>query len=217
MASRQSKLVFGLSVAVVLAMLGGLALVLANSQSSDRTDIEERFSRRPQVSAALTSALFSATSTTPEQQEQLNRRYGGETVSTESLTRDARENNSVFKAVLDGQGELIAISAGAPPGAREELESAPGYVQTVLDGEQPVALTDFLDLGQDGERTQLFAQPIETESGRRILVTGFPPELLAAFLGQTLATLVDITGGQAYILDSAGTVVASSDPESMPG
>ena len=217
MPSRQSKLVFGLAGVLVLAMLSGLALVLANSQSSDRDDREERFTKRPQVSAALTSAVFSATSTTPEQRKQLGRRYGGETVSNATLTQHARRNNSVFRALLDQNGKLIALSAGAPPGVRAELRSIPDYVQTVLDHQQPVALSDFIGLGADGERTQAFAQPIETEFGRRILVTGFPPELLFAFLGQTLAELINITGGQAYILDSKGAVVASPDPESQPG
>ncbi len=188
MASRQSKLVFGLSFAVVLAMLGGLAIVLANSQSSDRSDIEERFSRRPQVSAALTSALFSATSTTPEQQEQLNRRYGGETVSTESLTRDARENNSVFKAVLDGQGELIAISSRRPV-RRPRGASIGSWLRPNCARRRAARCPHRLPRPRRRPANvhRSFAQPIETDSGRRILVTGFPPELLAAFLGQTLA------------------------------
>ena len=87
MASRQSKLVFGLAGGVLLVILGVIAIVIANSQSSDRADIEERFSRRPQVSAALTSALFSATSTTPKQQQDLARRFGGLIVSQDVLTR----------------------------------------------------------------------------------------------------------------------------------
>jgi signal transduction histidine kinase len=216
MLSRQSKLVFVLAGAVLAAMLGGLALVLIDSQSSDRSDIEERFSRRPEVSAALTSALFSATTTTPEQQQQLRRRYGGQTAPGQALTEDAREDNSIFKALLDDQGKLIGLSAGAPSAVREELRPTPAYIQAVLNGRQPVALSDFVDLGTD-TRAQVFAQPIETEQGRRILVTGFPPELLFAFLGETLAELVDITGGEAYIVDSTGAVVASSDPESQPG
>ena len=186
MLTRQSKLVFALAGAVLAAMLGGLAVVLIDSQSNDRSDLEERFSRRPQVTAALTSALFSATSTTPEQQQQLRRRYGTETVPGKALTEDAREDNSVFKALLDDQGKLIGLSAGAPSGVDDELRGAPSYVQPVLDGRQPVALSDFIDLGGD-TRAQAFAQPIETEQGRRVLVTGFPPEVLFAFLGQTLA------------------------------
>jgi signal transduction histidine kinase len=59
-------------------------------------------------------------------------------------------------------------------------------------------------------------QPIEGVEPR-VLVTAFPPQLLAAFLGQTLAEVIDITGGRAYILDSTGAVVASSDPEPRPG
>ena len=87
----------------------------------------------------------------------------------------------------------------------------------MLDGELPYALTDYIDVGPDGAKAQAFVQPIESEFGRRILVTGFPPETLGAFLGQTLAELVEITGGEAYILDSAGAVVASSDPAVQPG
>ena len=47
MASRQSKLVFGLAGVVLLVILGVIAIVIANSQSNDRADIEDRFSRRP--------------------------------------------------------------------------------------------------------------------------------------------------------------------------
>ncbi len=217
MLTRHSKLVYGLATGVVLLMLGGLAVVLANSQASDRGELEERFSKRPQVSAALTSAVFSASSTTARQQRELSRRYGQERVSSKALTKDVQRNNSVFKAVLDDQGNLLALSAGAPAGVRDELRSVPSYVQSVIDRSQPVALSDFIDLGPDDLRGQAFAQSIKTDFGRRILVTGFPPEILYAFLGQTLTELIEITGGQAYILDSTGAVVASSDPASKPG
>ena len=44
----------------------------------------------------------------------------------------------------------MAVSAGAPPGVEAELASDPDYVQAVSDGEQPVALSDYLDLGKGG-------------------------------------------------------------------
>jgi signal transduction histidine kinase len=216
MSSRHSKLIFVVAAALTLTVLAGLALLIANSQSNDRDDVKERFTRRPAVSAALTSALFSATTTTPEQQQRLAKLYGGENVSDGTLTRAAKRDNDVFIALLDPQGELLAISAGAPPGVRPELASDPDYVQVVRDGGQPVALSDYLDLGAGGHATQAFVQPIETASGTRLLVTGFGPENLYAFLSSSLSSLVDITGGQAYIVDSNGAVVASSDPAGRP-
>jgi signal transduction histidine kinase len=132
------------------------------------------------------------------------------------MSKQAQQGNSTFIALLDDKGKLIAISAGAPPGVFKELRSVPSYVRKVLDGDQPVALSDYLHLGGDTP-TLAFAQPIKGASGTRVLVTGFPPILLSTFLGQTLSTIVDITGGQAYILDSTGAVVASSDPNAAPG
>jgi signal transduction histidine kinase len=212
MPSRNSKLVFGLAGVLMLAVLIGLAVVIANSQANDRTDIKERFSKRPQVSAALTSSLFSATTTTPEQQERLTKLYGGKDVSDSTLTDEAKRSNDIFIALLDEQGEIMALSAGAPPGVEAELASDPAYVQAVRDGQQPVALSDYVDLGKGGDTSQLFVQPIQSSSGTRLLVTGFGPENLYAFLSASITSLVDITGGQGYIIDSNGAVVASSDP-----
>jgi signal transduction histidine kinase len=217
MQNRRSKLMFVFAGAIVLLLLAGIAAALATSQSDERSDLEEGFATRPEVSAALTSSLFSATTSTPQQQRQLTNRYGAATPPTsEDLTRQAREGNSVFVAVLDEEGKLIASSAGSPPGLRAELRQVPEYVRVVLDGEQPIALSDFLDLGAGAESVQAFAQPV-SGAERRILVTGFPPGILAAFLGQTLDQVVDITGGHAFILDSTGAVVASSDAGTAPG
>ncbi len=217
MPSRQSKLVFALAGGVLVVILAAIAVAIANSQSSDRSEIAERFVKRPEVSAALVSALFSATSTTPKQQRDLARRFGGLIVSKEVLTAEAKRSNNVFKAVVDNQGNVLGVSAGAPPRVRAELSSDPDYVQAVLDGDQPVALTDFVDLGQTGAPIQLFAQAIETEYGRRVLITGFAPGLLYAFLSENLKTFVGIVGGQGYIIDSAGAVVASSEPTAKAG
>ena len=112
-----------------------MAIVIANSQANDRDDISERFTRRPAISAALTSALFSATTTTPKQQERLTELYGGKSVSNATLTHAAKRSNDVFIALLDAQGEMMAVSAGAPPGVKAELASDPEYVQAVRDGQ----------------------------------------------------------------------------------
>jgi signal transduction histidine kinase len=216
MSSRHSKLIFGLAAALTFAVLAGIAIVIANSQSSDRDDVSERFTRRPAISATLTSALFSATTTTPQQQKRLAELYGGKSVANATLTRAAKRSDDVFVALLNPQGELLALSGGAPPGVKPELASDPEYVRAVRDGRQPVALSDYLDLGPGGEATQAFVQPIESASGTRLLVTGFGPQNLYAFLSSSLTSLVDIVGGQAYIVDSNGAVVASSDPAGKP-
>lgn len=212
--SQRPKRAFWIALAVVVAIIGAVTVVLAASQSNQRSDLEERFTRRPELNAAFTSSIFSASTSSAAQQEQLTRQYGGKTVSRAALADDAKENNSAFIAVLDEEGQVMAISRGAPRGVAEELNSGPDYIKTVIDGDQPVALSDFLRFGPGSEPVQVFAQPIESEFGTRYLVTGFAPQLLYVFLGETLSEIADITGGDGYIIDSNGAVIASTNPES---
>ena len=216
--SQQAKIALGLAGAALILLLAGFALALNNSQADSRDEIEERFSERPQVSAALTDALFATTTSSPDSQEDLARQFGGEGVSDETMTKYLAEGNNLFSALLDDQGELIAISEGAPPGTVDELTSGPEFVTRVLDGESPYSLSDVLDLGPGGENVIGFSQTVETESGDvRLLVNGFPPELLSVFIGGYLSQVPNVEGGYASALDSDGNVIASSDPNAAPG
>ena len=175
MPSRQSKLVFALAGGVLVVILAAIAVAIANSQSSDRSEIAERFVKRPEVSAALVSALFSATSTTPKQQRDLARRFGGLIVSKEVLTAEAKRSNNVFKAVVDNQGNVLGVSAGAP------RASAPSSAPTPTTSRRSSTATSrspsptSSTSARPAPRSQLFAQAIETEYGRRVLITGFAP------------------------------------------
>ena len=195
----------------MLAVLVGLAVVIADSQANDRTDIKERFIKRPQVSAALTSSLFSATTTTPKQQERLTELYGGQNVSDTTLTHGHAQQRHLHRPARRAGQDHGAIGRGAARRrGRARLRSR---LRTGgRDGQQPVALSDYIDLGKGGHASQLFVQPIQSDAGTRLLVTGFGPQNLYAFLSASITSLVDITGGQGYIVDSNGAVVASSDP-----
>jgi signal transduction histidine kinase len=214
--SGQAKIAFGLAGASLILLLGGFALALQNSQSDSRDELEERFSERPQVSAALTEALF-ATTASPDQQQELQERYSGPNVTEATLTKAAAEEGNLFTALIGSRGDLIAISEGTPPQMRADLEARPQYVTNVLNGDAPYSLSDVLDFGSGGERVVVFAQAFKTPSGPRVLVNGFPPELLSGFLGGYLAQVPNVEGGQAYVLDSTGAVIASADMDIAAG
>ena len=214
--SRQAKIAFGLAGASLILLLAGFGLALNNSQADSRDELEERFGERPQVSAALTDALF-ATTSSPDQQQELATEFGGLDVSNETMTKAAAVDNNLFSALLDDRGELIAISDGAPPATRAELASEPEYVTRVLDEGAPYSLSDLLDFGSRGKMAAAFVQPIELPSGTRLLINGFPPDLLGLFLGGYLSRVPNVSGGHAYVLDSNGSVVASSDQEAAAG
>ncbi len=198
---------------LLVAAMVFFAIQLADSQADSKSEIEQRFRERPEITASLTESLFAATTTSAG--DELEAQFSGD-VTDADMTAVAKEDNNVFSALYDDQGELIALSENATPEAIEELESDPPYVQGVLEG-QPIAISDILDLGEGAEGVTAFAQGIDTDSGERVLVNGLPPLLLATFLGQYLAEVPTVEGGESFILDSINAVVASSSMDVAPG
>ena len=203
------------AAAILIAALVFFALQLGDNQADSRAEIEKRFDERPQITASLTESLFTATTSTSGEEQ--TAQFGGADVTDADLTKASEEDQNVFSALYDDAGELIAVSEGVSPEVEEELSSDPPYVQAVLD-DQPIALSDLLDLGPGNEGITVFATPVEAETGeQRVLVNGLPPVLLATFLGQYLAEVPNVKGGESYLLDSNGAVVASSGKAVAPG
>ena len=203
------------AAAILVAVLVFFAILLADSQSESRDEIETRFQERPEITAALTESLFAATSSASG--DDLTEQYGAANVTDEDLTAASEEDNNLFSALYDDSGLLIAVSKDPPSAFEDQFGEDPEIVEQVLGG-QPIALSDVLDLGPGAEAVTAFAQGVEAETGEeRVLVNGFPPALLATFLGQYLAEVPNVEGGASYILDSNGAVVASSSMDQAPG
>ncbi len=204
-----------LPVAVLTAaVMVGLALLLAKSQSDTHTDIENNFRDRASIAAALTESLFSATSTTGQADQA--KIYGGQ-VNTKLLDAQLHKggNNSNFMAVVDPNGKVIASSSGTPKSVVNELNSSPDWLTGVLDG-KPFGLSGVL--GPEGNRSIALATPVVAPNGeRRALVTGIDPPLLTAFIGGYLGRVPSTSDGHAYILDQDGRVVATERSDVTPG
>ena len=212
MPSRNSKLVFGLAGALMLAVLIGLAVVIANSQGNDRTDIKERFSKRPQVSAALTSSLFSATTTTPKQQERLTELYGGKHVSDTTLTHAARAVTTSSSPCSTSRARSWRYRLARPPASRPSSPPIPPTSRRSGMASSRSRSPTTSTSARAATPASSSSSRSRSDAGTRLLVTGFGPQNLYAFLSASITSLVDITGGQGYIIDSNGAVVASSDP-----
>src|SRR3712207_1464682 len=101
--AQQSRLVVGMALAILIALLVVFAVGLADSQSHARDEVEQRFRDRAEVSAALTEALFSSTTTSGQAENA--RRYGGARISTRTLDREADRSRNDFLAVLSEDGK----------------------------------------------------------------------------------------------------------------
>jgi signal transduction histidine kinase len=201
---RRADAVVGGATLVVVVVLGLFAVQLNASQSGLRDRAISRFKDRAQVISALTQAILTSAAAAP----QATRQYGTATVDPALLDRSARQGHLAYAALLDKDGAVIAASHSVTPGARTALRSSPA-VRSARAG-APVALGDIhagiVDL----------AVALNTDAGRRVLVSGAPLALLRPFLTSYLRR-VPARGGTAYVLDSRGGVVGARDARPFAG
>lgn len=210
---RQTRMGFGAGVAVLVVLLAIFAGELISLQSKSRHDVENGYADRATISAALTQSLFSASSSSGA--EDNAKKYGSKTVPAQKMAAAQNRGHLAFAVLLNHAGVPIAFSPGASVPVLRNLAGKPEIVSSVLGG-QAYALSDVVKIGGGAEALE-FAQAFDTPFGKRVLVSGFPPELLSVFLGSTLEQVPRPDGGQAYVLDENGAVIASTNTKAATG
>ena len=211
---RRARIGIAVAAGLIAAVLIAFAVVLINQQSGDRTDIRDNFQDRATVSAALTQSLFEATSTSGQQQQRQQRLYGTQTVSSRTMGQAAKQGQSTYSVLVGPNGAVVASSPGTPAGVIHRIQGNPTDVSEVAGG-KPFAVSNLLRFGN--LETFELAVPVETSFGRRVLVSGVSPELLAVFLGGYLKKVPNVGDGAAYLLDGNKAIIAATRPSGPPG
>jgi diguanylate cyclase (GGDEF)-like protein/PAS domain S-box-containing protein len=203
--------VAGLLTVVVLA---GLGTSLRSSQTRARHTIENRFAERAKLSAALTESLFES-SANVSQARDAQLFAGAGAAARRRLAREATRGHLTSLVLLRADGSVVARSPRTPAAVLAAIEHRPAFVRAALAG-RAFALSDVLHVPA-APRTIQFAQPFGTPAGRRVLVSGIEPRLLAGFVSGYLAEIPDSAAGHAYVLDGLGTVLGGSGAKIRPG
>jgi signal transduction histidine kinase len=192
-----------------LGMLGAAAYGLAHAQHGQRAELERRFRGRAQLGAALVGSLFSASA--PGQQQQAAQRYGGAKVDPKALDRQANAGGSVFLAIAEPSGHVIAASSRAPANLEASLTARPIFLRRAL------ASGSYGLSGITSGHSILSALPFEGKAGRRMQVSAIPASLLATFLGGTLGQVSTNSSSESLILDERGGVIAEKGRRERTG
>src|SRR5258705_4861390 len=92
---------------VVLALLGTFTYVVFDSQSQSRREAEKRFGAQAKISAELTAALFTTSSSSG--QAAATKAFGGHTVDAGALTSLAARSHWTYALILRRDGETLAV------------------------------------------------------------------------------------------------------------
>jgi hypothetical protein len=205
----QGRWVLMLFALGALGMLGAAAYGLAHAQHGQRAELERRFRGRAQLGAALVGSLFSASA--PGQQQQAAQRYGGGKVDPKALDRQASAGGSVFLAIAEPSGHVLAASSRAPANLEAALTARPIFLRRAL------ASGSYGLSGISSTGSILSALPFKGKAGLRVQVSSIPASLLATFLGGTLGQVSTNSASESLILDDRGGVIAEKGRHERSG
>jgi hypothetical protein len=184
-------------------ILGVFAYLIADSQSQDREDVEERFQDVAQVSGAVTNGIFQ--SAFQSTRTQATEDFSGP-IDERALAGFAQQGQAQYVAVYDDKGRRLGATPGTPrPGPAVDSARETGEPR----------LSDVMGNGK--EATIEFAIPYDTPSGRRIFVTGSPTQPFADFLAASLGQLPDFADAETVMVDSNGVVLGGDNLSSPVG
>ena len=183
-----------LLAALVLAVF---AYLIAESQSDERENVQQRFRDVAQVSAAVTDGIFQAALQGAQQQAATN--FAGP-VEESALTEYVSRGQLLYAAILDENGRRIAATEDAPPSNGPAVDFA-------LDNRE----ARFSDVMGEGKAAGVeWAIPYETPEGRRILVQGSPASAFEDFLTASLSRLPNFADAETVMIDGAGLVLGGT-------
>jgi signal transduction histidine kinase len=192
---------------VILGLLTGFAIELSNTQAKSKHDVEARVHERAVLAGALIDSLFQ---TTQQQIPTYTKRYGGKV--TGALLEQTRQTNA-YVVLLDANDNVIAHSKGFTAQAQKNLAQS-AALRVVREG-HPYGLGNILPYGRTGVIG--FAVKFPAKDGStRILLTGFPPKVLSAFLTADLKKIPGVTGAHNYVVDENHAIVATTFPAQRP-
>jgi signal transduction histidine kinase len=184
----------------VVTVVAVLAQLVVSSEHAARASAEERFTTGAGVRAQLTASLLSTSSSS------LRTAARKLPQTPDALQRFATSSHLGYAAVLSGNGEVLAVSRGAPSAVARRLASRPGYVRQALSGR--TWLSNLQAAGPHGASTLDWAIPFHSAAGRRVLVEGVPTATLAPFLTSFLDQ--GSSGRSLYVVDSTRRLIAAS-------
>jgi signal transduction histidine kinase len=205
MSRQKANIVVACTALVAVAVLALFAVQLNNTQSEARERVVSRFRDRAQVISALTQAIIASAAAPPEGANRLASRHLAERLVDETVAK----SHLSYAVLLDRHGGVIAASRTMTPAERAQVLASPA-LRPVLAGAR-VSLSNVLTAGAGRAGVIDLAVSFQTDSGRRVLVSGAPTPLFASFLASYLRR-VPTRGGTAYVLDSAGRVVGARGP-----
>ncbi|HEX8205211.1 MAG TPA: ATP-binding protein [Solirubrobacteraceae bacterium] len=185
-------------VAALAAFVVG-ALLLAQSQSDQRSALRQRYADRVDVATALIGSLLTVAYN--GQRENAAESFAGR-VTRAQLDAEKARGETRYMLVLDAEGRVLASSSGTPGGTAERIAGEP-FIRRALTTRIGYGLNDLR--GDTIESAVAFP----AEAGLRVVVSAAPVATFREFLSGSLKPLPQGGEGRVWVFDRSGKTISS--------
>ncbi|MEO7664226.1 MAG: diguanylate cyclase [Candidatus Limnocylindrales bacterium] len=192
--------------AAVLAVAGGLAVVLAAGQSGSLTGLQERFHTRLDLTARF-AAEYDADVLRREASVGM-RALAGANPSQPDFEAVVADFGFEAALLLDKDGRVLQVYPAKPALIGTVLTAKYAHLRQAVAGSP--AISNVVPSAARAVPVVAFAAPYDTPSGRRVLSGAY--DVSTTPLAAHLRNALPFAGGEVYLLDAKGSVVSSNLP-----
>jgi signal transduction histidine kinase len=194
----------GVFVVAALVLLAALAVALLDSRSQARSELEQNFTARARIAAAVIESTLKAAAQTQGQQDRAA--LSTPRITAAQLRRVAGlAPGRQTKVVTDARGVVLAAVPAGTANVGSDILGRGRHVRSAIEGHTSIATVT-----RNGQPRLELAYPMQTPYGRRVAITAFPRTIIDAFLTGYLKRIREAGANEAYVVDAGGRIVASA-------
>lgn len=186
--------------------MAGLGWLLASGQSEARTGLEERFHARVDLTARFAAEY--AADVLRREASVGTRSMGGANPSRAEFEAEVADFGFEAALLLDQDGRVLQVYPAKPALIGTPISTKYEHLRLAVAGTP--AISNVVPSAAQALPVVAFAAPFDTAYGRRVLSGAF--DVSTTPLAAHLRNALPFDGGEVYLLDAAGSLVASNLP-----
>ena len=201
-----SRLWLPLAMVAALGLVSGFGVVLARAQGDARVAIQDRFQTRLDLTTRFTTAY---NADVVEREASVGaRRLGGSAPTTDEFADVMKDFGFATGVLLDSSGRVMQDYPQDVSLLDVDMTARYPYLARALSGIPSVS--NVVLTGVDQIPVVAYAVPFQTPFGRRVLSGAF--DVSTTPLSDHIENALPYEGGEVYLVDAAGALVASNVP-----
>jgi diguanylate cyclase (GGDEF)-like protein len=201
-----ARLWLPLALIAALGLVSGFGLVLARAQGDARVALQDRFQTRLDLTANFATAYDS--DVLDRQAAVAVRHLAGSAPTEEEFDDVMKDFGFAAGTLLDSDGRAMQVYPDEPALLNTDMTTAHPNLARALKGIPSISNVEDTDIGDIP--VIAYSTAFDTPFGRRVLSGAF--DVSTTPLSDHIQNALPYAGGEVYLVDAAGALVASNVP-----